>query len=130
MGEDETEASSDANQEGASGFALKTNIWTEKDVLFVHFLNPKILEQKKWENEYGVLNISNILSWAEAWNTKKYPNIPTFKKTDRPDRADIRVKFEGIIYMTVLNMNPCIVWHRWYILVHGWKASEGRSKYI
>ncbi|XP_064383869.1 uncharacterized protein LOC135332884 isoform X2 [Halichondria panicea] len=98
LGEDEDEALSDhdAKQEGASGFALKTNIWPAgKDVLFVHFFNPEILEQKKWKCEYGVLNIDNILSWAGAWNTKKCPNIPTFKKTDRPDRADIRVKFEG-----------------------------------
>ena len=84
MGEDEDEALSDhdAKQEGASGFALKTNIWPAgKDVLFVHFLNPEILEQENWKCEYGALNIDNILSWAEAWNTKKCPNIPTFKKT-------------------------------------------------
>ena len=95
LGEDEDETSSDANQDGASGFALKTNIWTGKDVLFVHFLNPEILEQEKWKCEGSVLNIGNIVSWAEAWNTNKCPNIPTFKKTERPERADIRVKFTG-----------------------------------
>ena len=94
LGEDETEASS---QEGASGFALKTNIWPAgKDVLFVCFLNPEILEQEKWKCDYGVLNINIILSWAGAWVSRKCPNIPFFKKTDRPDSADIRVKFEGI----------------------------------
>ncbi|XP_064383865.1 uncharacterized protein LOC135332883 isoform X3 [Halichondria panicea] len=95
LGEDEDEASSDASQEGASGFALKTNIWTGKDVLFVLFLNPEILEQEKWKCEGSVLNIGNILAWAEAWNTNKCPNIPTFKKTERPERAHIRVKFAG-----------------------------------
>ncbi len=102
LGEDETEALRDANQEGAGGFALETNIWTGRDALFVHFLNPEILEQKKWKCDRGVLNIDNILSWAKAWNTRKCPNIPIFKKTDRPERADIRVKFEGIIWVVIL----------------------------
>ena len=83
---------SDANQKGVDSYV---NFWTGKDVLYVYFLNPDILEQEKWECEYGVLNIDNILSWAEAWNPKKFPNIPIFKKTDRADKADIRVKFEG-----------------------------------
>ncbi len=95
MGEDEAEASSDANQEGAGAYALKTNIWTRKDVLYVHFLNPDILKQDDWKCEDGVLNIDNILAWAAAWNTKKCRNIPIFEKTDRPNEADIRVKFEG-----------------------------------
>ncbi len=97
MGEDEAEASSDANREGAGAYTTKTNIWIRKDVLFVHFLNPDILEQENWKCDRAVLNIDNILAWAAAWNTKKCPNIPEFKKTDRPDRADIRVKFG--IYM-------------------------------
>ncbi len=96
MGEDEAEASSDVNQEGADGFALKTNIWTKKDVLYVHFLNPDILEEDEWKCEDGVLNIDIVLALAATWNIKKCPNIPVFQKTDRPDRADIRVKFAGI----------------------------------
>ena len=83
---------SDANQKGVDSYV---NFWTGRDVLYVYFLNPDILEQEKWECEYGVLNIDNILSWAEAWNPKKFPNIPIFKKTDRADKADIRVKFTG-----------------------------------
>ncbi len=106
MGEDEAEASSDANQEGAGAFALKTNIWIRKDVLLVHFLNPEILVQENWKCERSVLNIDNILAWAAPWNTKKCPNIPIFVKTDRPDTADIRVKFEGIV-LHIIILNPC-----------------------
>ncbi|XP_064383871.1 uncharacterized protein LOC135332887 [Halichondria panicea] len=58
---------SDANQKGVDSYV---NFWTGRDVLYVYFLNPDILEQEKWECEYGVLNIDNILSWAEAWNPK------------------------------------------------------------
>ena len=109
---DEAAASSDANQAGAGAYAQNSNIWTEKDVLNVHFLNPEILDQENWKCEYGVLNTTNILSWAAAWNTKKCPNIPIFKKTGRPESADIRVKFEeGTNYFKILN--PSSVWpHR------------------
>ncbi len=95
---DEAASSSDANQAGASAYAQNSNIWTEKDVLKVHFLNPDFPKQKKWRCEYGELNIDNIFGWAAAWNTKKCPNIPIFKQTGRPDSADIRVIFEeGIL---------------------------------
>ena len=95
LGEDEAKASSDTNQAGAGAGALKTNIWTGKNVLYVHFLNPDILKQENWKCGRAVLNIENILAWAAAWNTKKCLSIPIFENTDRADSADIRVKFEG-----------------------------------
>ncbi len=96
MGEDEAEASGDANQEGAGGFALKTNIWpAQTNVLYVKFLNSKILKEENWKCGRAVLSIETILAWAAAWNTKKCPKIPIFENTDRADSADIRVKFEG-----------------------------------
>ncbi len=95
---DEAAASSDANQAGAGAYALNSNIWTRKDVLNVHFLNPDFPKQEKWKYEDGEFNISNILDWAAAWNTNMCPNIPIFKKTGSPESADIRVNFaKGIL---------------------------------
>ncbi len=95
LGEDEAKASGDTNQAGAGAGALKTNIWTGKNILFVHFLNPDILKQENWKCGKAVLNIENILAWAATWNTKKCLSIPIFENMDRADSADIRVKFEG-----------------------------------
>ncbi len=89
MGED---GLSDANQKGINSYV---NFWAGKDVLYVYFLNPDILEQENWKYMGWILNIDMILAWAAAWNPKNCPNIPIFKKTDRADKADIRVKFEG-----------------------------------
>lgn len=83
-----------AKPQGVAGaWVQTTKMWGRRDVLFIHFLNPEVLQE--WEVGDAAMNIDNILSWAEAWNNTLVPDIPTFEKTDSARKADIRVNFGG-----------------------------------
>ena len=89
----ENGASHDRPQGVAGAWVRISKLWKRRDVLFVHFLNPEVLEE--WTVDSATMNIDNILSWAGEWNNRLVPEIPTFEKTDSPLRADIRVRFDG-----------------------------------
>ena len=91
----EVEGSGASRQEGSSAYALKTNLWVGRDRLKVHFLNPDVLKDEGWKCGKSLLNVTNILDWANYWNPSTSPGIPNFRQTDKQEEADIRVKFEG-----------------------------------
>ena len=70
-----------------------SKLWGRRDVLFVHFLNPDVLQG--WKCGGAAMNINNILAWAGAWNTNKTPTVPEFEKAVSVEKADIRINFDG-----------------------------------
>ena len=64
-------------------------------MLFVYFLNPDVL--RGWKRGDAVINVDDILAWAEEWYSKPDSDIPILQKTDSREKADIRVgfKFDG-----------------------------------
>ena len=88
-------ASGSTGQEGPSAYALETKLWVGRDRLKVFFFNPEVLKDEGWTCGKSLLNVDNILSWANSWNPSTSPDIPDFRLTDKQEDADIRVKFEG-----------------------------------
>ena len=88
-------ASDSIGQGGSAGFANKQNLWVNYNRLKVYFQNPEVLKNDSWMCGRDLLNIRNILDWAEAWKVNKHDFVPDFQRTDRQEEADIRVKFQG-----------------------------------
>ena len=56
-------------------------------------MNPEVLEGWKCGGEK--LTTDKILERANVW--ERAPSAPTFVETKNPKRADLRVKFSGIM---------------------------------
>ena len=91
----EVEGPGASGHEGSAAYALETKLWVSRDRLKVFFLNPEVLKDEGWMCGKSLLNVDNILGWANSWNPNTCPDIPDFKQTDKQEEADIRVKFEG-----------------------------------
>ena len=87
------DAESGASKPGevAGAWVQTSKVWSRRDVLFVYFLNPDVLQ--RWTCGGAAITSDHILRWAGVWNNTKSPDIPTFEKTGSPKKADIRIFF-------------------------------------
>ena len=68
----------------AAACVAKDNLWKDRQVLRVYFMNSAVLKE---------ITPEMIMKWAGAW--QQAPSAPQFEVTKREARADIRVKCSG-----------------------------------
>ena len=82
------------HQNAAGGFVLKTKIWANRQRLKVSFFNEDLVND--WRHGGEVMNIANIFSWAQVWNSKVYKKIPELVLEEiNKHSADIRVELSS-----------------------------------
>lgn len=88
---EDSESGASRPGETAGAWVQTSKLWARRDVLFIQFLNPEVLNT--WTCGGVTMNTGYILEWAGAWNTTMYPDIPAFETTVNPKKADIRIFF-------------------------------------
>ena len=79
----------------------KRKLWSLGQTLKVSFDTDDMPAVKL--RGYGFISIDNIIDWMNEWSMGANGCVPSFKKEDRFENGDIRVKFGGKMFHSIYN---------------------------